>query len=354
MLARKCHHSYRLRLLIADFMAFSVVRGMSQTIRRQFVLSAGILLTLPRIACAQSRSKVQRVAYLAYGAPQPLFEAFTDAMRKLGYDVGKSLVIEWHAAEGQVDRLDGLAANLVKREVDVIVCADTPSVRATKQATSTIPIVMATVGDPVASGFIASLARPGGNITGLSLANAEIAAKWFEMALLVSPRSQIGVLANPDQPTAQSHLMTVLGAAQKQGRKAPVAYAAKPADFERAFVSLINEKVSTVIVLPSGLFVSRANATLIAQTALTYRIALIATERGFVERGALLGYGQDYAAFNRRAATYVDKILKGASPSELPVEQPTILQLTVNRATAKQLGLTIPKERLLRADEVIE
>lgn len=327
---------------------------MSEPIRRQFLLSAGVLLALPRIALAQPRSKVWRVAYLSYGTPQHLVEAFTDGMRELGYEVGKNLVIEWRSAEGHIDRLAGLAADLVNREFDVIVGADTPTVRAAKQATSTIPIVMATVGDPVSSGFIASLARPGGNITGLSLANTAISAKWFEMARLVAPRSQVGVLANPDQPTAEWHLKSIRSAAQELGRKVPAAYARRPEDIETALASLVNEQVTAVIVLPSGLFASYATATLIAQTALKHRIASIATERSFVERGALLAYGQNYAAFNRRAATYVDKILKGAKPSELPVEQPMIVELTVNRATAKQLGLTIPTEILLRADRVIE
>lgn len=327
---------------------------MSQTVRRQFLLSVGVLLALPGIAVAQPRSKIWRVGYLSYGTPQPLFEALSDGMRELGYEVGKNLVIEWQAAEGRIDRLAVLAADLVNREVDVIVGADTPSVQAARQATSKIPIVMATVGDPVSSGFIASLARPGGNITGLSLANTDIAAKWLELARLVAPRSQVGVLANPDQPTAQWHLKEIRSAAQKLGDKVPVAYASRPEDIESAFVSLVNERVATVIVLPSGLFGSLAAATLIAQTALKYQIAAIATDRSSVERGALLAYGQNWAAFTRRAATYVHKILKGAKPGELPVEQPMIIELTVNRATAKQLGLTIPAELLVRADRVIE
>lgn len=325
---------------------------MCQSIRRQLLLGVGVLLALPRIALAQPGSRVRRVGYLSYAGSQSFHEEFFKAMRELGHDVGKSLVIEWRSAEGHVDRLPGLAADLAKSGVDVIVGGDTPAVRAAKQATSTIPIVMSTVGDPVASGFIASLARPGGNVTGLSLANTTISEKWLEMATLVAPRSQVGVLANPDQPTAEMHLKSIQSAAQKLGRKVAVAHAARAQDMDSALASLVSQQVTTVIVLPSGLYSSLA--TLIAQAALKHRIAAIATEREFAERGGLLAYGQSYAAFNRRAATYVDKILKGAKPGELPVEQPTLLELTINTATARQLGLTIPKELLLRADRVID
>ncbi|MGQ0510270.1 MAG: ABC transporter substrate-binding protein [Betaproteobacteria bacterium] len=273
-------------------------------------------------------------------------------MRELGYEVGKNLVIEWRFAEGHVDRLAGQAADLVNREVDVIVGAGTAAVRAAKQATSTIPIVMSYAGDPVSSGFIASLARPGGNITGLSLATTDTSAKWLELAKLVAPRSQVGVLADPNQPTVQWHVKNIQSAAQQLGGKAPVAYAPRLEDIESSFALLAKEQVTAAIVLPSALF--NTHATLIARTALKHRIASIATTRIYAERGALLAYGQNYGAFTRRAATYVDKILKGAKPSDLPVEQPTIFELTVNRATAKQLGLTISKELLLRADMVIE
>jgi putative ABC transport system substrate-binding protein len=273
-------------------------------------------------------------------------------MRELGYEEARNLVIEWRTANGHFDRLPALAAELVSREVDVIVGSTTPAISAAKRATSTIPIVMALVGDPVASGFVASLARPGGNITGLSLANTELSAKWLELARVVTPGSQIGVLADSNQPTAQRYVKDIQRAAQKLGINVPVIYAPTANDIDSAFASLAREHVTTVIVLPSGMFAP--NAAQIAESAVKRRIASIGTARVYVERGLLLCYGQDYGAFGRRAATYVDKSFKGAKPSELPVEQPMILELVINLATARRLNLTMPQELLLRADSVIE
>jgi putative ABC transport system substrate-binding protein len=273
-------------------------------------------------------------------------------MRELGYEEAKNLVIEWRVADSHYDRLPALAAELVSRKVDVIVGSGTPAVGAAKRATTTIPIVMALVGDPVASGFVPSLARPGGNITGLSLANPQISMKWLELARVVTPGSQIGVLADANQPTAQWYVKNIQGEAQKLGIKVPVIYAPTVNDIDSAFASLARERVATVIVLPSGTFNSKAAQ--IAESAVKRGIASIGTTRMYAERGALLSYGQNYGAFVRRAATYVDKIFKGAKPSELPVEQPMIFELVINLATARRLNLTIPKELLLRADGVIE
>jgi putative ABC transport system substrate-binding protein len=204
-------------------------------------------------------------------------------------------------------------------------------------------------GDPVASGLVASLARPGGNVTGLSLATTDTSSKWLELARIVAPKSQVGVLADPNQPTAQWHVKNIESAAQALGVKTPVAYTRGADQIEGSIASLAQAQVKTVIVLPGGLFDSNA-----AQLTLKHRMAAIGTTRFYAEKGALLSYGQSYGAFMRRAATYVDKIFKGAKPSELPVEQPAIFELVINMATAKQLGLTIPKELLFRADKVIE
>jgi putative tryptophan/tyrosine transport system substrate-binding protein len=319
--------------------------------RRRISFASGALLALPRLGFAQQSSKVWRIGFIGGGSTSDLDE-FRKGMRDLGYQEGKNVLIESRLAYGDFDRLPGHAADLVKGKVDVIVVSGTPAANAVQRATSTIPIVMAVVGDPLASGFVTSLARPEGNITGLSLANTGLPAKWFELARSVSPGFRIGVLANPKQQTNQRYVKDIQGMAQKLGIELPVAYAATVNEFEDAFTFLNRERIRTVIVLPNGLF--GANARQIAQLAVQHRMASIATSALFAERGTLLSYGQNYGAFSRRAATYVDKILKGAKPSELPIEQPMILELVINLVTAKQLGLTVPTELLLRSDRVIE
>lgn len=326
---------------------------MSQIRRRQFLIGAGALLAIPRSASAQQSAKIWRIGFINGGTYRASYlDAFRKGMRDLGYADGKNYVIEVEVADGKYERLPALAADLVKRNVDVIVGSTTPAVDATRRATSSIPIVMALVGDPVASGFVASLARPGGNVTGLSLANPEISLKWFELARTVAPGSQIGVLADSRQPTAQWYVKSIERVALELGVRIPVAYAPTGSEIESALASLARERVSTVIVLPSGMFTS--NRARIAQSAVKLRIAAIATSREYAESGALLSYGQDYDAFMRRSAIYVDKIFKGARPADLPVEQPLIFELVINRTTAKQLDLPIPKELLVRAAEVIQ
>lgn len=274
-------------------------------------------------------------------------------MRSLGYEEGRNLAIEWRFADGQYERLSALAADLVNRKVDVIVTGSTPATKAAQQATSTIAIVMATVGDPVRSGLVASLARPGGNITGLSLATADTSTKWLELARIVAPQSsRIAVLGNPNQPTHPMHLGNIQAAAQKIGVDVLPVYAHTPDEIDRAFLTMARERAESVIVLPDS-FLS-AHSQHVAQLALKHRLPSIATTRRHAEVGALISYGQDWAAYFRRSATYVDKIFKGAKPSELPIEQPLFFELIVNRRTAKTLGLTISQELLLRADEVIE
>ena len=319
--------------------------------RRQFLLSAGALLAIPRRAFAQQSSTIRRIGFIN-GGGGAYVDDLRKGMRDLGYEAGKNYVIEVRVADGKYERLPALAADLVKRNVDVIVGSTTPAIDATKRATSSIPIVMALVGDPVASGFVASLARPGGNVTGLSLANTDISSKWLELARTVAPGSQIGVFADSNQPTAPWYVKNIERVAQELGVRVPVAYAPTGNDIESALDSLAQQRIATIVVLPSAMFEN--HAARMAQIAVERRIALIASARSFAERGLLLSYGQNYAAFARRAATYVDKILKGAKPSELPVEQPMILELTINLTTARKLGLTISQELLLRADNMIE
>lgn len=318
--------------------------------RRGFVLAAATaLLAAPRVGFPQGGPTVWRVGYLQGSL---YLEEFTKGMRELGYEVGRNLVIESRSAGAHYDRLPTLAAELVHRNVDVIVVSSTPAAAALKRATSTVPVVMAIVGDPVRSGFVSSLARPGGNFTGLSLANTDVSLKWFELARTLAPRSHIGVLADSNQPTGPRYVKDIERAAQELGIRVPVAYAPTASDIESALNSLAQQGATTVVVLPSNML--EVHAARMAQIAVERRIALIASARIYAERGSLLSYGQNYAAFTRRAATYVDKILKGAKPSELPVEQPMILELTINLATAKKLGLTLSQELLLRADNVIE
>ncbi|HZM36168.1 MAG TPA: ABC transporter substrate-binding protein [Burkholderiales bacterium] len=294
---------------------------MGQENRRRLLLAMCALLVAPSSALAQQSSKVWRIAYISSGAGVEQSEEFRKGMRDLGYLEGKNVLIESLFARGDFSRLPAEAADLVKRKFDVIVVSGTPAANAVKRATSTIPVVMDTVGDPVASGLVTSLARPGGNITGLSLANTDLPAKWLELARSVSPGSKIGVLANPKQQTAQWYAKSIQSVAQKLRIEVPVAYAATADEIEDAFNLLDRKDVKTVILLPTGLFF--ANASQIAQFAVKHRMASIATSVFDAERGVLLSYGQNYNAFSRRAAAYVDKILKGAKPRDLPIEQPT-------------------------------
>ena len=319
---------------------------------RRLLLAAGGVLVIRRMGFAQQSSKVWRVGVLVTGRRVPYLDDLSKGLRELGYEEGKNLVIEWRFAEGHFDRLPPLAAELVSRKVDVLVASGTPAAEALKRATSTIPVVMAIVGDPVGSGLVASLAQPGGNITGLSLANAEIATKWLELSRSVAPSDHIGLLADLNQKTAPGYVSSIQSAAQGIGIKVPVAYTATANHIESAIVSLVRERVRAIIILPSGRL--EIEAKQIAQVALKHRMASVGSTRVYAEAGALLGYGQNYAAFTRRAAAYVDKIFKGAKPSELPVEQPIVLELVINMKTARQLGQTLPKELLLRADTVIE
>lgn len=319
--------------------------------RRHFLLAAGALLGAPRLGHSQSR--VWRVAYITSGALSEYDQEFPKGMRDLGYEVGKNLVIEWRSANGQYDLLPGLIADVLRKNVDLIIAAGTPVAQAAKQATSKVAVVMTTVGDPVASGIVASLARPGGNITGLSLANADLPGKWLELGTTVTPQGHVLVLADRNQPTAPAYVKSIQGLAQRRRVSVSVAYAFTAKEIEDAFASAPrNGAATTAIILPSGLL--QTIAAQIADLAVRYRVRSIATTRIYSERGVLLSYGQNYGAFTRQAATYVDKIFKGAKPGELPIEQPLNLELVVNLATAKKLGIELPNEVLARADTVIK
>ena len=326
--------------------------------RRDTVLALVALAAaaLPRASFAQQQGKVWRVGFL-YGNSASTNSrntaAFLKGMRELGYVEGKNLVVEWRFADGKFELLPGLAAELVQLQVDVIVTAGSTGVGAAQKATSIIPIVMATAGDPVVGGFAKSLARPGGNITGLSSMNDDIGAKLLDLLLSLVPKlSRVAVLVSPTSRTYRAIAESVRAGAQKAGVKTLVAEASTPQEIENAFSMMALENTGAVIVGASTFFVLQQRQ--IAELALQYRMPSMFGNRVNVEAGGLMSYGQNIADSYQRSATYVDKIFKGAKPGDLPVEQPVTLELVVNLKTAKALGLTIPQTILLRADEVIQ
>jgi len=310
----------------------------------------------PIASFAQQQGKVWRVGFLTLrpaSENSQYTDAFLKGMRELGYVEGKNLVVEWRFADGKFERLPGLAAELVQLKVDVIVAVASPAIGAAQKATTTIPIVMATTGDPVGSGFVKSLARPGGNITGLSNMGGDIGPKLFDLLHSVVPKlSRVAVLVTPTSTTYRAILESIQAAAQKAGVKTLVAEASSPQDIENAFSMMVREKADAVIVGASTFFSQQRRQ--IGELATKYRIPSMFGNRVNVEAGGLMSYGQKIADNYVRAATYVDKILKGAKPGDLPVEQPVTLELVVNLKTGKALGLTIPQSILLRADEVIQ
>ena len=326
--------------------------------RRDTVLALVALAAAARsrASLAQQPGKVWRVGFLSptSASVNPQYTgAFLKGMRDLGYVEGKNLVIEWRYADGKYDRLPGLAAELVQLKVDVIVAAGSPAISAAQKATTTIPIVMATTGDPVGSGFVKSLARPGGNITGLSNMAGDTGAKLVELLhSAVAKGSRVAVLVTPTSTTYGAIVESVQAGAQRAGVKTLVAEASSPQEIENAFSMIARENADAVIVVAASLFDLQKRQ--IAELALKYRIPSMFGNRANVEAGGLMSYGRRLTDNYRRAASYVDKILKGAKPGDLPVEQPVWFELVVNLKTAKALGLTIPQSLLLRADEVIQ
>src|SRR6266581_3163106 len=308
----------------------------------------------PIASRAQKQGKVWRVGFLSLSSASesaPNTAAFLKSLRGLGYIEGKNLVVEWRFAEGSFERLAAQAADLVQLKVDVIVAVASAAIGAAQKATTTIPIVMATAGDPVGSGFVKSLARPGGNITGLSNMAGDIAAKFIELLRSVVPKLSRVAMLTPS--TTYGELSkSVQAAAQTAGVKTLVAEASTPQEIENAFSMMVREKADAVFVGSPTVFAQQHRQ--IAELALKYRMPSLFQDRVTVEAGGLMSYGQKLTDSYQRSATYVDKILKGAKPGDLPVEQPVSFELVVNLKTAKALGLTIPQSVLLRADEVIQ
>ncbi|HEY3065788.1 MAG TPA: ABC transporter substrate-binding protein [Methylomirabilota bacterium] len=307
-------------------------------------------------AGAQQPRKSPRVGFLSIFSPSdvPRWRAgLTKGLRDLGYTEGHNIVIEYRHAEGHVERLPTLAAELIRLKMDVIVAETTPASLALQQASTTVPIVMTIVGDPVGAGLIASVGRPGGNITGLSLQLSDVAAKRMQLLREVVPMvSRVAILWNSASPVTPPQLREVEAAAAALGMALESFPVRTPDDFERVFQAATRRHAGALLVLDD--FLVTRHIRQIGALAAKSRLPALAALVEFAEAGGLVSYGPNYPDLSRRAATYVDKILKGAKPADLPVEQPTTLELVINMKTAKALGLTIPPSLLLRADQVIE
>ncbi len=327
--------------------------------RRTFLATVtGGPLAAPLAAEAQQAGKVHRIGYLSGSsatAQSHFIEAFRQGLRELGWVEGQNIVIDYRFAEGRFDRLPDLAAELVRLKVDIIVGAGgTPPAAAAKNATGTIPIVMIAVGDPVGQGLIASLARPGGNVTGVTLnAGLEIVGKQLELLKETVPKvRRVAILSNPANPAHAPSIREVKVAARSLGVELQLLEARGPDEFDGAFAAMAKERVGALLVVLDPMF--NLHRTRLADLAAKSRLPAAYGFRENVAAGGLMSYGSSMRDLFRRSATFVDKILKGAKPADLPVEQPTKFELVINMKTAKALGLTIPQALLIRADEVIE
>jgi putative tryptophan/tyrosine transport system substrate-binding protein len=323
------------------------------------ILVAGVLLVLGVTADAQQPKKVPRIGYLSNtdaATDSARAEGIRLALRELGYIEGQNIAIEYRYAEGKVDRAPEHAAELVRLKVDIIVVASgDPWIRAAKNATKTIPIVMVGVGsDPVRAGFVESLARPGGNVTGLTALNTELGGKRLELLKEAVPKlSRVAVLYDPADPPSLHEVKELLPADARALKLTIQPWQIRAVDdFEKVFAALNKQRPDGLYALTAGP-VMRPNGKRIVGFALKSRLPSTYTSRASVEAGGLMSYGRDFAESYRRVAYYVDRILKGAKPADLPVEQPTKFELVINLKTAKQIGLTIPPNVLARADKVI-
>ena len=330
---------------------------MGQFRRRQFLIAAGAFIAAPRAAKAQQAGKLYRIGYLGNTASTPetlaLRDAFRQGLRERAWVEGQNIVIEYRWAEGKLERLPELAAELVRLKVDLIFANSSVFVEPARRATQTIPIVFALHADPVGSGHVASLGRPGGNITGLSLMQSEFTVKGLELLKEVVPlATRIAVLWNPATPSHGPGLKAIEAATPALGvRVQPLAVRA-PEDFEGAFAAMARERAEALLVIAASIFFTAQRQ--LGELAMKQRLPTMFGARGHAELGGLLSYSANYPDLMRRSAAYVDKILKGAKPGDLPVEQSTKFELVVNLKTAKSLGITIPPSVMLRADEVIQ
>lgn len=310
-----------------------------------------LLLAAPFVAEAQPTGKVPRIGFLA-NVRSPATEAFQKGLRELGYVEGQNIIVEWRLAEGRFERLPELAAELVRLSVDVIIAPAPPYVQAARQATTRIPIIFALVPDPVGQGFVESLAKPGGNITGLASRALELHGKRLQLLKEAVPGlAHVGILTNPTG--ADEGLREVERAAALLGIQRDVVTVARPDEMHRAFALIKAKSVGAVLEVPGGT-TFYAHRQRIADLALQTGLPMMCSAKEFVEAGCLLYYGPSFPDLMRRSARYVHRILNGAQPADLPVEQPTTFELSINLKTAKALGLTIPPAVLARADRIIE
>ena len=322
-----------------------------------FLAAIALFLSVTFTVSAQSPGKVYRIGYIQTATPEEqahLTRAFEEGMRELGYVEGQNVVFERRFAFGKQERLPDLAAELVNANVDVIVTGANPVIAAVKRATSTIPVVMGGSRDPVGSGFVASLAKPGGNITGFtSDPSPEFQSKRLELLKEAVPRvTRIALLSNPSSPSSETYRKTIEAPIKKLGMTLQVVNVRGRDEFESAFTAIMREQADAILVDADPLFFTARSQ--IVQLATKHRLPGVYQAREFVEIGGLMSYGDNVAQRFRRAAVYVDKILKGAKPAELPVEQSTKFEFVINSKTAKALGLTIPQSLLLRTDELIQ
>jgi putative ABC transport system substrate-binding protein len=323
--------------------------------RREFITLLGAAAAWPFAVRAQQSDRMRRIGFLGGGTVslQPIYNGLLQGMRELGYREGKDFVVEWRLAEGQYERFTEFAAEMVRLKVEVIVVSTPAGIRPTQQATSTIPIVMGYSTDPIGSGFVTSLARPGGNVTGLASSLDDIVPKQIELlASAVPGLSRVGLLVNPGNPNTPPVLKSAQTSARQAGFVLVAVEAQTPSELEAALVTLTKERVGAVIVIADAFFNSQRRR--LVELALQARLPTMFGQREYAQEGGLMSYGESLFEFYRRAASYVDKIFKGANPADLPIEQPTLFKLVINRKTADALGVTIPPQLYIFADEVIE
>ena len=327
--------------------------------RRDTIFALAALGTVSSVSLAQPAGKVWRIGFLGARSrstpanPDPYYDAFVQGMREHGYVDGKNIVVEWRYADGKGERLPELAAELVRMNPAVIVTHGTGPGLAMQKATSTIPVVLATLSDPVGSRLIASLGRPGGNVTGMSDMGGDLGPKRLELLKAMVPAiARIAVTTNSVLPSHQLYLKDIVAAGQKLGVTVVNVDVRSSEDIERGFDMMTKARVDGVIVTIDSFHLGQRK--LFASLALKHRLPSVFAVRDHVQAGGLMSYGTKLTDSYRRAATYVHKILEGAKPQDLPVEQPTTFELVINRKTANALGLTISREMFLRADEVIE
>jgi len=337
-------------------MARSAIRGDRMNKRRKLVIALGASALAAPLRSFAQQPRMHRIGFLGPSSPAGVtsyLEALRAGLRELGYVEGKNLVIEFRWAESKYDRLPELAAELVRLNVELIVTHSTPGALAAKQATTVIPIVIAEQGDSVATGVVSSLARPGGNITGLNLFSPQLSAKFIELLKEVLPQARrYGFLSNPDTTSMAREAFKVMGATARSLKVELQAFDVRgPQEFESIFAEMAKRRIAGIGVQGDPMLT--ANNASVASIAARHRIAAIGSPE-FAAAGALMGYGADRSALFRRAATYVDKILRGAKPGDLPIELPTRFDLIVNMKTAKALGIKIPNSILVQATKVIE